>query len=123
MVILAGAIAKGGKQNRVLGMDLVLKPQSGKVPVTSFCVEQSRWSPRGDNTYTDGLSDGFFRYESSLKDNADVRVRISFESGLKEVFLWRGNLPVAHTASRRLPHLPDHAVKREFAPPSPYAPP
>jgi hypothetical protein len=47
VVVLAGAVVKGGKQDRVLGQDLVLQPKSGKVPISSFCVEQSRWSKRG----------------------------------------------------------------------------
>ena len=47
VVVLAGAVVKGGKQDRVLGQDLVLQPKSGKVPIASFCVEQSRWSKRG----------------------------------------------------------------------------
>jgi|GEM_PF-494981 len=47
VVVPAGSVVKGGKQDRVLSMDLVLKPQSGKTPIASFCVEQSRWAPRG----------------------------------------------------------------------------
>ncbi len=47
VVVLAGAVVKGGKQDRVLGQDLVLQPKSGKVPIASFCVEQSRWKKRG----------------------------------------------------------------------------
>ncbi|NND96790.1 MAG: hypothetical protein HKN47_05605 [Pirellulaceae bacterium] len=47
VVIMAGAVVKGGKQDRVLSLDMVLKPKSGKVPIASFCVEQSRWTQRG----------------------------------------------------------------------------
>ncbi len=50
VVILAGAVVKGGKQDRVLGQDLVLQPKSGKVPISSFCVEQSRWTKRGSES-------------------------------------------------------------------------
>jgi hypothetical protein len=48
--ILAGDIVKGGKQDRVLAVDLVLPPRSGRVNVPSFCVEQGRWSRRGDES-------------------------------------------------------------------------
>lgn len=44
----AGDIVKGGKQDRVLSQDLVLAPRSGRVPIAAFCVEQGRWSPRGE---------------------------------------------------------------------------
>lgn len=48
VVVLSGSIVKGGKQDRVLSTDLVLQPASGRVPIASFCVEQSRWSQRND---------------------------------------------------------------------------
>ncbi len=45
--IQSGDIIKGGKQDRVMRNDLMIEPNSGKVPVSSFCVEQGRWSRRG----------------------------------------------------------------------------
>jgi hypothetical protein len=44
--VQAGDIVKGGKQDRVLTVSLVLPPRSGAVPIASFCVEQGRWSAR-----------------------------------------------------------------------------
>lgn len=45
--VQAGDIVKGGQQDRVLTVSLLLQPQSGRVPIASFCVEQGRWSARG----------------------------------------------------------------------------
>lgn len=45
--IEAGEIVKGGKQDRALGMDAIIPPRSGKMPIESFCVEQGRWEQRG----------------------------------------------------------------------------
>jgi ARG/rhodanese/phosphatase superfamily protein len=45
--IQSGDIVKGGQQDRVLMVSLVLPPKSGRVPIASFCVEQGRWSARG----------------------------------------------------------------------------
>jgi hypothetical protein len=45
--IQTGDIVKGGKQDRVLTVSLLLPPHSGRVPIASFCVEQGRWSARG----------------------------------------------------------------------------
>jgi hypothetical protein len=42
-----GDIVKGGQQDRVLTVSLVLPPNSGRVPIAAFCVEQGRWAPRG----------------------------------------------------------------------------
>ena len=38
--VQVGDIVKGGKQDRVLTVSLVLPPKSGMVPIASFCVEQ-----------------------------------------------------------------------------------
>lgn len=43
----AGDIIKGGQQDRIISMDLIVKPKSGKVPLPCFCVEAGRWSRRG----------------------------------------------------------------------------
>jgi hypothetical protein len=45
--IQSGDIVKGGQQDRVLAMDLIVPPRSGRIPIDSFCVEQGRWEQRG----------------------------------------------------------------------------
>lgn len=45
--IQAGDIVKGGRQDRVLAYDLIVPVESGKVPLSSFCVEAGRWQQRG----------------------------------------------------------------------------
>ena len=45
--VQAGDIVKGGRQDRVLSVDLILPVKSGKVPISAFCVENGRWSQRG----------------------------------------------------------------------------
>ena len=45
--VQAGDIVKGGQQDRVLALDLILPPKSGRMPIDAFCVENSRWSRRG----------------------------------------------------------------------------
>jgi hypothetical protein len=46
--IQAGDIVKGGQQDRVLAVDLIVPARSGRVPVDAFCVEHGRWTARGD---------------------------------------------------------------------------
>ncbi len=41
-----GDIVKGGRQDRVLTVSLLLAPKSGLVPIGAYCVEQGRWSAR-----------------------------------------------------------------------------
>jgi hypothetical protein len=47
ILIQAGDIVKGGQQDRVLAIDLILPPKSGKMSIDSFCVESGRWRGRG----------------------------------------------------------------------------
>jgi hypothetical protein len=44
--VQAGDIVKGGRQDRTLMVSLLLPPNSGRVPIASFCVEHGRWSAR-----------------------------------------------------------------------------
>lgn len=44
VLLLAGESLLGGKQNRILRNDLLLRPESGFVTVPVFCGEKERWS-------------------------------------------------------------------------------
>src|SRR5579864_3329581 len=46
--VQAGDIVKGGQQDRVLSVDLLLPPRSGAVSIAAFCVEPGRWTARGN---------------------------------------------------------------------------
>ena len=46
--IQGGDIVKGGKQDRVLTVSMILPPHSGDIPVGAFCVEEGRWARRGE---------------------------------------------------------------------------
>ena len=45
--IQSGDIVKGGKQDRVIPTDFVLPADSGRLPISSFCIEHGRWTRRG----------------------------------------------------------------------------
>ncbi len=44
LLLLAGEVVSGGKQNRIIGSDLIVPPYSRPLPLTVFCVEHGRWS-------------------------------------------------------------------------------
>src|SRR5215475_1070616 len=50
LFIQAGDFVKGGRQDRVLSVDLVLPPGSGRTPITAFCVEHGRWTARSNGS-------------------------------------------------------------------------
>jgi len=45
--VQAGDIVKGGQQDRVLSVSLILPAKSGRMPIAAFCVEPGRWTKRG----------------------------------------------------------------------------
>lgn len=47
VLVQAGDIVKGGEQDRVLAVDLIVPARSGKMPIAAFCVEEGRWQQRG----------------------------------------------------------------------------
>ena len=50
--IQSGDIVKGGKQDRVLTVSMILPPNSGDIPIGAFCVERERWARRGEEETT-----------------------------------------------------------------------
>jgi hypothetical protein len=79
--VQAGEIVKGGKQDRTLGVDLVLPPKSGPLDIQSFCVESGRWRARGQEA-----SD---RFSSSSANVASNQQRIANYRG-SQSSVWEG---------------------------------
>jgi hypothetical protein len=50
--VQAGDIVKGGKQDRVLAVDLIVPARSERVALDAFCVEQGRWAQRKTESAT-----------------------------------------------------------------------
>ena len=53
ILVCAGTIVKGGKQDRQIGQDFVVQAET-TVNVESFCVEQGRWNAVREGKQTDG---------------------------------------------------------------------
>jgi hypothetical protein len=48
VLLMSGEILTGGKQNRMVRDDVLLRPDSGFVDVSVYCGEKERWSDRHD---------------------------------------------------------------------------
>jgi hypothetical protein len=61
LVLIAGEIIIGGKQDRIVGEDCVIASSNKPVPVNVYCVEHGRWSERSSfgqsRTNSGGASD------------------------------------------------------------------
>src|SRR5580693_2765032 len=61
LLLLAGEIVTGGKQDRVIGKDRIVPPESDPVDLSVFCVEPGRWvaaNGKSDFGYSAGSAAG-----------------------------------------------------------------
>jgi hypothetical protein len=49
LLLLAGEVVTGGKQDRVIGVDRIVPPKSGPIDLSVFCVEPGRWVASSDH--------------------------------------------------------------------------
>jgi len=59
LLLLAGEIVTGGKQDRVIGKDRIVPGESDPVDLSVFCVEPGRWvAANGKNEFSAGRAGG-----------------------------------------------------------------
>src|ERR1700693_3333125 len=59
LLLLAGEIVTGGKQDRVIGKDRIVPPERDPVALSVFCVEPGRWvAANGKNEFSGGGAAG-----------------------------------------------------------------
>jgi hypothetical protein len=58
LLLLAGEIVTGGKQDRVIGKDRIVPAESDPVDLSVFCVEPGRWVATSQNFGTSGATYG-----------------------------------------------------------------
>ncbi len=77
LFIQSGDIVKGGKQDRMAQMDMLLPPNSGVVALPAHCVEQGRWTGRG--------AEDTARFKSSAKCAVGNEMKIANYNGQQNV--------------------------------------
>ena len=80
IVVLAGTVVKGGKQDRQIGQDFVIAAKS-TVDVEAFCVEQGRWEGTRAGKNTGGSFSG-----GDVLAPSKVRVAAQYESDQGKVW-------------------------------------
>ncbi len=78
ILLMAGEILLGGKQNRLVASDFLVRPRSDWVRVPVFCGEQHRWT---------GGSGGMFK---SSKTMVPAPMRRELGGGATQDSVWRG---------------------------------
>src|SRR5437870_12558362 len=79
--VQSGDIVKGGQQDRMMAVDLILPPRSGKILISAFCVENGRWSQRGSEQVT--------VFNSSANVVASREVKLAAKSAESQGEVWR----------------------------------
>lgn len=70
--IQSGDIVKGGKQDRILAVSIIIPARSGRVSIDAFCVESGRWTKRGneDSSKFNSSNDRIVTKELKLAANS-----------------------------------------------------
>ncbi len=79
--VQSGDIVKGGKQDRMMAVDLILPPRSGRIKISAFCVENGRWSQRGSEQVT--------VFNSSTNSVASREVKLAAKMKESQGEVWR----------------------------------
>ena len=78
--VQSGDIVKGGQQDRTLKDDLIIPTNSGKISLTSFCVEHGRWSRRGAETVG--------RFDSAAQSVATREMKMAVKLAANQSEVW-----------------------------------
>ncbi|HJR06292.1 MAG TPA: DUF6569 family protein [Pyrinomonadaceae bacterium] len=79
--VQSGDIVKGGQQDRMLGVDLIVPPRSGKISIAAFCVEHGRWTKRGKEEVT--------RFTSSNERVATKELKLAANKTKSQGEVWK----------------------------------
>lgn len=78
--VQAGDIVKGGRQDRVLAVDLIVPAHSGRMPLDAFCVEHGRWTARGNEATTE------FNSSTEMLASKDLKIAAKHSKSQSEVW-------------------------------------
>ena len=69
VILLAGELVSGGKQDRVIAKDRIVAPGSDPLPLNVFCVEHGRWSAGADFKAADTIVHPSVREQAAVNQN------------------------------------------------------
>jgi hypothetical protein len=69
VLLLAGELVSGGKQDRIIAKDRIVAPGSDPLPLDVFCVEHGRWSSGSQFSAAKTMVHPSVREQAALKQN------------------------------------------------------
>ena len=91
--VQAGDIVRGGDQDRMISVDFIVPPKSGRMPIAAFCVESGRWNKRGN--------EGNASFASS-ENGATNDIKLAAASGRSQQAVWANVTKVQEGLSRNV---------------------
>jgi hypothetical protein len=92
LLLLAGEIVTGGKQDRVIGKDRIVPAESDPVDLSVFCVEPGRWVASSDHfgtsgaTYGGGIGSGNGAAAGTMMAQPSIRAKAMGDKDQAEVW-------------------------------------
>jgi ARG/rhodanese/phosphatase superfamily protein len=92
LLLLAGEIVAGGKQDRVIGKDRIVPAESDPVDLSVFCVEPGRWVASSEHfgasgtTYASGSANGAGAIGGTLMAQPSVRAKAMADKDQNQVW-------------------------------------
>ncbi|HET6975097.1 MAG TPA: DUF6569 family protein [Pyrinomonadaceae bacterium] len=90
--VQAGDVVRGGDQDRMISMDFIVPPNSGRMPIAAFCVESGRWHKRGNE------ENGSFNSSSNAVAMKELKLAAKRENSQQAV--WQNVKVVQEKLSR-----------------------
>lgn len=78
--VQSGDIVRGGDQDRMISIDFIVPPRSGRMPIAAFCVESGRWSKRGNEEAAS--------FSSSENSIATKELKLAAKSANSQQAVW-----------------------------------
>ncbi|MEW6130623.1 MAG: DUF6569 family protein [Acidobacteriota bacterium] len=82
LVLIAGEIILGGKQDRIVGHDCIVASTNAPVPVDVYCVEHGRWQSHG------GANAGAMSFGTASNYMAAPKVRSKAQAEKNQSAVW-----------------------------------
>jgi hypothetical protein len=83
LILLAGEIVTGGKQDRVIGKDRIIPAESDPIDLGVFCVEPGRWVGSSDKF---GVTPSMGRNSAPIMAAPEVRAKAMAEKDQQQVW-------------------------------------
>ena len=84
LLLLAGELVSGGKQDRIIGKDRIVAPGAEPLPLDVFCVEHGRWSSSSQFAASKTIVHPSVREQAALKqDQTEVWAAVTAGSTAK----------------------------------------